>query len=720
MLVELTETQKAIVEAPFGALLVTAGAGSGKTRTLTHRLLHLLESGIYDYQIAALTFTNKAGNEMRERVESMLGYSIGTFIGTFHSFCVRILRNNIDKLNGQTNGTYTRDFSIYADDDTKKVIRQIVNEKSAVKDGGKEEFVKKVKFHLGEYKNSGLNLNRYTDENRYVDDIDLVKEVIVSYKKILTENNALDFDDLLLKTLELLFKCPEVAEKLQERFKYILVDEFQDTNKIQYEIVSILAAKHRNIMVVGDEDQSIYSWRGADVTNILRFQKDFPEAKIYKLEENFRSSKNIVDFASDLVSANRNRIKKVLFSNIPDGVIEFNCFNAQYGIPAEEIESDFVLRQIIENKRSGGRYNDIAVLMRINALSRVFEKKLQAFGVPYVVWGGFKFYDRAEVKMSLDYMRVLVNPNDEVALFNIINCPRRGIGGTTIEKIRKLAELHNKTCFEVIKHLEDYSANTDTRISSPNDGTVTGKAKNTLADFITVLDKLKEISAEGLINLAAEFPAVSGLADFYAHDKERGDDKVENINQLMGEVVKFTDLGSFLQTVSLSGSEDPDAADKVVLSTIHSAKGLEFNTVFVIGLENGIFPLYSKDDDELEEERRLLYVAVTRARRNLYLSYSRSRFIYGQRRPQEKSRLLADIDFDGEYGGGGDDDWQWGDGYYSKRRNSSADGYYNGRRQDWAADGNYNRQRKGSAAGSYNERQRNSTADSRYNDDWLF
>jgi DNA helicase-2/ATP-dependent DNA helicase PcrA len=673
--VELTETQKNIVEAPLGALLVTAGAGSGKTRTLTHRLLHLLENGIYDYQIAALTFTNKAGNEMRERVEKMLGHPIDTFIGTFHSFCVRILRKNIDKLNGQTNGNYTNDFSIYADDDTRKVIKQIINEKGAVKDDEKEEFAKKVRFHLGEYKNSGLNLNKYTEQNRYVEGIDSVREIIVRYKEILAGNNALDFDDLLLKTLELLFKCTEVAEKLQEHFKYILVDEFQDTNKIQYEIVSILAAKHRNIMVVGDEDQSIYSWRGADVTNILRFQKDFPEAKIYKLEENFRSSKNIVDFASDLVSANRNRIKKVLFSNIPDGVIEFNCFNTQYGVSAEEIESDFVLRNIVENKRSGGRYNDIAVLMRINALSRVFEKKLQAFGVPYVVWGGFKFYERAEVKMSLDYMRVLVNPNDEVALFNIINCPRRGIGGTTIEKIRGLAKLHNKMCFEIIKHLDSYG------------GTVTGKAKNALADFAAILDKLKEISAEGLINLAAEFPSVSGLADFYANDRERGDDKVENINQLMGEIVKFTDLGSFLQTVSLSGAEDPDAEDKVVLSTIHSAKGLEFNTVFVVGLENGIFPLYSKDDDELEEERRLLYVAVTRARRNLYLSYSRSRFIYGQRRPQEKSRLLADIDFNGEHGGG-DDDWQWdfaAGGNYNKRRNSSADGYHN-RRRNPAAD----------------------------------
>jgi DNA helicase-2/ATP-dependent DNA helicase PcrA len=635
--VNLTKTQQEIVEAPLGAILVTAGAGSGKTRTLTHRLLYLLQTGIPDYQIVALTFTNKAGNEMRSRVEKLLGHSFNTFIGTFHSFCVRILRKNIAELNEKTGGKFNSNFSIYSAPDTNKVIKE------TLKENGVEEkdFIKKVQYHLGEWKNLGIALDEYLAEIKYEKGYQIISKTLYTYQKKLIESNALDFDDLLLKTLELLKLCPDVTEKLQHRFQYILVDEFQDTNKIQYEIVSILARLHKNIMVVGDEDQCIYSWRGASIENIERFRRDYPDAKIYKLEENFRSSKNIVDLANRLVAKNTNRIKKVLFSSLPDGEINFDCYYS------EKAEADAVLSKIIYKKRNGGRYHDNAVLMRINALSRVFEERLQMYGIPYVVWGGFKFFERAEIKMCLDYMRVIINRNDETALFNIINCPRRGIGGTTIGKIKSAAAEKGTICFNVINDIDNF----DTKI--------TAKTKEAVKKFAKSLEDLTAANAKGLQYLADEFPDMSGLAEFYGEDKDRGDDKAENIYQLMGSIREFatvnpeSDLGGYLQTVSLSGAEDTEAEDKVVISTIHSAKGLEFGDVFVVGLEEGIFPSHRIFDNksELEEERRLLYVAITRAKHGLHLSFAKSRYVNGDISRSFKSRLVTDLDFTGDYKG---------------------------------------------------------------------
>jgi DNA helicase-2/ATP-dependent DNA helicase PcrA len=608
--VNLTETQRKIAEAPLGPILVTAGAGSGKTRTLTHRLLHLIRTGIPDHKIVALTFTNKAGNEMRSRVEKLLGRPFSTFIGTFHSFCTRFLRKNWP----------TPNFSIYSAADTNKVLKDII--------GGDKELLRKAQYHLGEWKNEGKPLDTYIGYIKWDNDSHKIEQILREYRHRLKANNAMDFDDLLLCTLKLFQTQPDILDKLQAGFSYILVDEFQDTNEIQYKIVSALAKIHKNIMAVGDEDQCIYSWRGASIENIQRFKHDFPDVKIYKLEENFRSSKNIVELASSLVSKNSNRIKKVLFSSIPDGNINFECcYN-------ENQEADRVIAKIIENKRSGGRWSDTAILMRINALSRVFEERLRRYNIPYVIWGGFKFYERAEVKAALDYLRVIVNPNDDVSLFNVINFPRRGIGDAGIEKIKSAAKDAGVSCYNYIH------------------GTDNTKIK----EFVRVLDELAEANRQGLAHLAQNFVYITGLKKHYEEDKNDGENRLENLYQLSVSITEFAvredaELADYLQTVSISGGEDPESNEQVVISTVHSAKGLEFKTVFVVGMEDGIFPTYrSRDDDgQMEEERRLLYVAITRAMRNLHISFAKNRFINGDHSRMKRSNFLTEL---GYFGGG--------------------------------------------------------------------
>jgi DNA helicase-2/ATP-dependent DNA helicase PcrA len=605
---ELTKVQNEIAEAPLGAAIVTAGAGSGKTRTLTHRLHYLVKNNIVEpCRIAALTFTNKAAKEMRERAEKM-GHSITqAFTGTFHSFCVRLLRKN-----------YNSNFSIYDTNDTKKVLKDVIKE--IMGDDGdiksNTELLKKAQFHLDEWKNEGQALDEYIGIIKYDKNYKLIGEILSKYQRRLAENNALDFDDLLLKTLAILRENEDVRQKLQERFLYILVDEFQDTNKVQYEIVAILAEKHKNIMVVGDEDQCIYTWRGASIENIERFKRDFPDAKIYKLEENFRSSKNIVSAANTLVAKNSKRIQKTLFSNIPDGEICIDCyFN-------ENEEADRVVGKIIENKRRGVRYGDNAVLMRMNALSRVFEERLRLHGIPYVVWGGFKFYERAEIKSALNYLRLLVNSNDSVALYDVINWPKRGIGDGSVEKIKAGEKLSDKV----------------------------QKAVN---GFYKIVDELKEAWELGLDNLADNFLIITGLKKYYEDEKTEDENRLQNLYQLCASIKEFyasnkdAGLAYYLQTVTIDAGEEQDAGEQVVLSTVHSAKGLEFNNVFIIGLEEGLFPVGRAfdDDDDMEEERRLLYVAVTRAKRRLYMSFAKSRWANGERSYGFKSRFLTDMGY---------------------------------------------------------------------------
>lgn len=614
----LTVAQAEIVNAPLGPMLVTAGAGSGKTRVLTTRLLHLLQNGIPENSIVALTFTNKAGNEMRERVEKMLGRPFNTFIGTFHSFCVRLLR----KYSGRPN------FSIYATADTNKVLKDII----------KEEF-KEVDSDLYKSAIEGLSRWKTTGIVEFTSHHDALVKIFNAYREQLEKNNAYDFDDLLLETLKLLKTNAVVCDKLQNYFQYILVDEFQDTNEIQYEIVSLLAQKHRNIMVVGDEDQCIYSWRGASVENINRFRTDFPEVKIYRLEENFRSSGNIVKLASSLVAKNNNRISKNLYSNINDGLINYEDFYD------DKQEALGIISHILENRRNGGNWSDSAILMRINALSRRFEEALRMYNIPYVVWGGFKFYERAEVKIMLDYLRLLVNHDDEVSLFNVINFPKRGIGEACHAKIKTYAREHGLTSFQVVMEIDQHDLG------------LTTKTKNAVQGFVTVIRKLQGLLKQGLIALADELVDVTGLQNYYENEKDDSESRLENIYQLCGSIREYAaanpsaDLSSYLQSVTLAGGENPDATDCVVISTIHSAKGLEFKNVYIVGMEDGLFPSYKSqyNDAVLEEERRLLYVAITRAMRNLNISYARARFLNGEISRTIPSSFLMELGYFGGY-----------------------------------------------------------------------
>ena len=614
----LTVAQAEIVNAPLGPMLVTAGAGSGKTRVLTTRLLHLLQSGIPESSIVALTFTNKAGNEMRERVEKMLGRPFNTFIGTFHSFCVRLLRKNSGRPN----------FSIYATADTNKVLKDIIKDK-----------FKEVDSDLYKAAVDGLSRWKTTGIVEFTSNHDALVQIFNAYREQLQKNNAYDFDDLLLETLQLLKTNAVVCDKLQNHFQYILVDEFQDTNETQYEIVSLLAQKHRNIMVVGDEDQCIYSWRGASVENINRFQVDFPDVKIYRLEENFRSSCNIVKLASSLVAKNNNRITKNLYSNLNDGLINYEDYYD------DKQEALGIISHILENRRNGGTWSDSAILMRINALSRRFEEALRMYNIPYVVWGGFKFYERAEVKIVLDYLRLLVNQDDEVALFNVINFPKRGIGETCHAKIKAYAREHNLSAFQVVMQIDEYDIG------------VTAKTKTAIQNFAKIIQKLQVLLQQGLIPLADDLVDVTGLQNFYENEKNDSESRLENIYQLCGSIREYAtlnpnaDLSSYLQSVTLAGGENPDATDHVILSTIHSAKGLEFKNVYIVGMEDGLFPSYKSqyNDAVLEEERRLLYVAITRAMRNLNISYARARFLNGEISRTIPSSFLMELGYFGGY-----------------------------------------------------------------------
>jgi len=567
----LSDIQKQIVEAPLGASIVTAGAGSGKTRVLTHRIAHLIKTGIPDYAILALTFTNKAAAEMKRRVEDIVGGQCNVFLGTFHSWCARFLRMN-------TPEPWTNNFTIYDTKDSNRVWK-IVGE-------GNDD----------------------------------------KYKEHLRQNNAMDFDDLLDITFDVLLHNHELRERTQDRYKYILVDEFQDTNEIQYKIVKLLAAKHKNIQVVGDEDQNIYSWRGACADNLRSFIKDFPGAAVYKLEENYRSSRNIVSLANKLVSHNTARLDKVLFSNLKDGKIALNQYFD------ERHEARTIAMQISSAVRNGGKsYSDFAILMRLNATSRSFEEQFRAFGIPHFVWGGFKFYERSEIKSALNYLRVLVNPRDEGALVDVLNYPKRGIGDGTVQKLKD----HNPSLLDAV-------------LNPPK---LPAKATEGLKDFSRAYKELKNMHENfSLHDLAMVLIPTVGFDQVFASGKEEDLGRLENLYQLEQAIKSYAaenpkaTLGDYLQTVSLVQDTDSETSDAVVISTIHSAKGLEFENVFVIGLEDGIFPLHRAkfNDSELEEERRLLYVAITRARKNLYLSRAESRYFQGSRHCAKPSQFLYD------------------------------------------------------------------------------
>lgn len=625
----LNKEQRQAVETLDGPLLILAGAGSGKTRALTYRIANLVDHGVSPWNILALTFTNKAAREMRERTEALLGGSVkDMWVATFHSCCTRILRSDIDKLGRD------RNFVIYDDDDQTSLIAAImkrlgVNDKDITK--------RQIKEHISEAKNKSTEPEKFLMDNPYLDES--VLKVFREYQRSLKEYNALDFDDLLGKTLELFQSCPEVLQKYRSKFRYILVDEYQDTNVMQYHIVELLAREHGNICVVGDDDQSIYGWRGADIRNILDFEKDFPGAKVIRLEQNYRSTSNILDAANAVIENNQGRKSKKLWTDNGRGD-RIETFTAD----SERDEAHFVCRKIMEGVRNGMNYGDFAVLYRMNAQSRIPETTMVNYGIPNKVYGGQRFYERKEIKDIMAYLRLIYNPFDDIALKRIINVPKRSIGDASIAELARVAEQEGKSMLVAALTSENIDPRAMKKIKPFAD---------TMGEFIA-LSRTMPLSefTWGMIR-ALEYETY-----LKAEDK-RGEveSRMDNLRELIGNIKEIEKdlpegedaLRAFLENVSLVSDIDSmnDGNGAVALMTLHSAKGLEFPVVFMIGMEENIFPTSRARNDmsnhAMEEERRLCYVGMTRAKQKLYLINARQRNIFGNESYNRKSRFIEEI-----------------------------------------------------------------------------
>lgn len=628
----LNEEQLVALKQTEGAVLVTAGAGSGKTRLLTHRIVYLMENiGVKPEEILAITFTNKATNEMKERITKMSQLGSRVWISTFHSMCVRILRQFINRVDVRLN----QNFSIYADAESDKVLKNI-SVKNGITD---EKIIKAIKVHISNIKNNNYSLTLYhTNLKQYSQNADLFIKVIREYQEELLENNALDFDDLLVKTYELFVKNPDILEMYANRFKYILVDEFQDTNLIQYQLVKLLASKHKNIFVVGDEDQCIYTWRGANFKNIFDFKKDFENVSVFKLERNYRSTKQILSLANKLIKHNRQRIDKTLYSENPEG--ETALYKEVYDEQEEADYVAFTIHNLVKNK--GYHYSDFAILLRLNALSFAFEEKLLSYNIPHKIYGGFKFYERAEIKNVLAYLRLFINPKDTQAFSRVINFPKRGIGEVSVQKIFEIAKEKNVSAVAVAINPVEYGL--------PN--AIITKL-NSFADTYNKLFAEYELTSlhEFCENVVEEF----GIKNAFNKNVEEELEKLLNIDQLLHSIEEFekqnqgVTLSDYLQTISLIGDMDTaDGDDNVTVATVHAVKGLEFKVVFLVGLEEKIFPVSRafNNENDMEEERRLMYVGITRAEEKLFLTSTKTRYMYGHRDYMLKSRFIAEAGLD--------------------------------------------------------------------------
>lgn len=622
----LNEEQLKPVMDTEGAVLVLAGAGSGKTRVLTYRIARLVgELNVSPYNVLAITFTNKAAKEMSERVYKVTGQS-GIWISTFHSFCAKILRYDIDKLDA----AFSSDFSIYTSSDSDKVIKRLLGENYVDDD----KLKKSIMWHISNAKNNGFSPDEYR-ERCDVENADLICKVYGQYDKIMRENNSLDFDDLLLKTVKLFTANKDVLAKWQERFRYIHVDEFQDTNSIQMLLVRLLAMKYGNIFAVGDDDQSIYGWRGAEVENILNFKKFFPGCRLYKLERNYRSTQQILDCANKVIANNTTRLGKELYTNNGDGikVVYRNLYS-------DKDEADSVIREIEALSRNNNMsYNDFAVLVRLNSLTRKFEEQLAFYGIPYRLFGGFKFYERKEIQDIIAYLRAIVNPMDQEAIVKIINFPKRGIGDSSVDKLKAYAAAHSCSLRQAVFEVYDNAAmNSATKIKIGGFGEVLG-----------ALDKAaKELPLAEIIDFVVQAAGIKSAFDATVLDDQN---RLDNIDEFVSSVKEFAiankeaTLSDYLQNVALlSDTDQGDDGERVTLATVHSVKGLEFKVVFIVGLEEQIFPssraLNSKKEEE--EERRCMYVAITRAKERLYLSSSQSRFRFGKYENNLVSRFVKE------------------------------------------------------------------------------
>ena len=632
----LNPPQREAVAQTEGPVLILAGAGSGKTRVLTHRIAYLMdEKGVNPWNILAITFTNKAAQEMRERVDKLVGFgSESIWVSTFHSACVRILRRHIDNLGYDTN------FTIYDTDDQKSLMKDVC---------------RKMNIDTKIYKERSLlaQISHAKDELLTPDDMEMkaagdynmkkVASVYREYQAALRKNNALDFDDLIVKTVELFEKCGAVLEYYQERFKYIMVDEYQDTNTAQFKFISLLAQRYQNLCVVGDDDQSIYKFRGANIGNILGFEHVFPDARVIRLEQNYRSTRNILNAANQVIANNTERKAKTLWTENEEGSkVHFRQFLNAYE------EAEYVAGEIGKLKRNGlGNYRDCAILYRTNAQSRIFEEKFIAANIPYKLVGGVNFYARKEIKDLLCYLKTINNARDDLAVQRIINVPKRGIGATTLGRVQDYADNMGISLYEALRVAEEVPS--IGRSLSKIDGFVTFiQMLKSKADVMTVEEILQEV-----------IDSTGYVAELEAEDTEESRARIENIDELISKTVAYQEameeqyqsatLSGFLEEVALVAdidTVDPDQ-DYVLLMTLHSAKGLEFPKVFMVGMEDGIFPSHMTisygDDGEMEGERRLCYVGITRAMKDLTLTCAQQRMIRGETQYNRVSRFVREI-----------------------------------------------------------------------------
>ena len=626
----LNPQQQEAVLCTEGPLLILAGAGSGKTRVLTHRIACLIEEkGVKPWNIMAITFTNKAAGEMKERVEKTVSFGADSiWVSTFHSSCVRILRRYIDRIGYGTN------FTIYDTDDSKAVVKEVCKSLNIDSKLYKERMLLSA---ISAAKNKNITAEEYQEEDSW--NGKTIARVYKEYQSRLRKNNALDFDDLLMKTVELFETCPEVLEYYQERFRYLMVDEYQDTNLVQFRFINLLAAKYRNLCVVGDDDQSIYKFRGADIKNILEFEHVFPDARVIRLEQNYRSTQNILDAANEVIRNNSQRKEKTLWTDNEKGKqVAFHQFMNAFE------EAEYIAGEIQKKKREeGASYKDFAILYRTNAQSRLFEEKFLMANIPYRLVGGVNFYARKEIKDLLSYMKTVDNARDDLAVRRIINVPKRGIGAATLTKVAVYAQEQDLSFYDALK--------------SEGLAAAAGRSYSKIRPFVDMIQRIRSqvefLSVAEILNQIIE--ETGYVRELELEDTEEARGRIENIDELITKAVTYDEehekgtLSEFLEEIALVSDIDSvdDTEDRVLLMTLHSAKGLEFPFVYLSGMEDGIFPSYlsivSDDPMAVEEERRLCYVGITRAMKELTLTCAQQRMIRGETQYNRVSRFVREI-----------------------------------------------------------------------------
>jgi len=615
-----------------GPLLILAGAGSGKTRVLTHRIAYLIEEkSVNPYNIMAITFTNKAAAEMRSRVNKIVGFGAEqVWVSTFHSACVRILRRYIDRIG------YSTDFTIYDTDDQKRLMKNIIKELNLNTKIYKENA---MLGKISDFKNKLITTGDVAAMARNDFKMVNISKIYDEYQEALKKNNALDFDDLIMKTVQLFNKCPEVLEGYQNRLQYIMVDEYQDTNAAQFAFIKQLASKNQNLCVVGDDDQSIYKFRGADITNILQFEKYFPNARVVKLEQNYRSTKNILEAANSVIHNNAGRKDKTLWSDNEQGD-KIDLYQAEDGYAEAEMVASEIKEKVDYGKAD---YNDYAILYRTNAQSRALEEKLMMKNIPYKIIGGQNFYQRKEIKDIIAYLRIISNPTDDIAVERIINVPKRGIGATTVERVKDYARAYGMDLYDAFLEVENIPG--------------LSRAVSKIKGFTNLIEgyKTEEYENDILKLVNAILTDTGYMGDLVAENTDEANGRIENIEELINKIIEYEEnndepvLSEFLEEVALVAEIDnlDEDSSYVVLMTVHSAKGLEFPYVFLCGMEDGLFPGYmsimADDAQELEEERRLCYVAITRAMKHLTISYAKKRMVRGEMQYNIVSRFVKEI-----------------------------------------------------------------------------